>query len=110
MKLEKILSPAELHQFNRLAKQAHQDGAGSVRMHLANRGLVVIGIRGGGQLLTWFCAPAKTINEAILTETAVIAGIGAIGLAYSIELELLATESADLATKAIRKAAQCKMH
>ncbi|MDP2443287.1 hypothetical protein [Rhodoferax sp.] len=110
MKIDTLLTPSEMVDLNALVAQAHQDGAGSVRMHLANRGLVVIGILGGGQLLTWFCAPAKTINEAILTETAVIAGIGAIGLAYSIELELLATESADLATKAIRKAAQCKMH
>lgn len=110
MKLKNILTSPEMDQFNRLVKQAHQAGAGSVRLHLANRALVVIGILGGGQVQTWFCAPAKTMNEAILTETAVMAGIGAIGLAYSMELEVMAAESADLANQAIRKAAQCPLH
>lgn len=110
MKLEKILTPADIHQFNRLVKQAHQAGAGSVRMHLVARGLVLIGVLAEGRVLTWFLAPAKTENEAILTETAVLAGIGAIGLAYSIEMQLLATDAEELATEAIRKAAKCKMH
>lgn len=110
MELKKILSTTELSELNRLVKQAHRAGAGSVRMHLQKRGLVVICILGGAQILTWFCGPAKNTNEAILTETAVLAGIGAIGLAYSIELEMIAADSADLASRAIEKAAKCKMH
>lgn len=110
MKLKNLLNATEMDQFNRLVKQAHQAGAGTARLHLANRGLVVIGVLGDGQVQTWFCAPAKTLNEAILTETTVMAGIGAIGLAYRMELDVMASESADLATQAIRKAAQCPLH
>jgi hypothetical protein len=108
MKLQNILTPTEMVDFNRLEKQAHKDGAGSVRFHIPKRGLVVIGILGNAQLLTWFLAAAKTESEAILTETTVLAGIHSVSQAYTMQLTSMATEASDLATEAIQKAAQCK--
>jgi hypothetical protein len=107
MKLQNILNHAEMTEFGRLEKQGHQDGAGSVRFHLPKRGVVVIGILGNGQLLTWFLAEAKTEFEAILTETTVLAGIHAVGMAYTMQLTSMSTEASDLATEAIKKASQC---
>jgi hypothetical protein len=105
--MKSILSPTDKAEFDRMCKQAHKEGAGSVRFHIPKRGLVVIGILGNGQLLTWFLAEAKTESEAILTETTVLAGIHAVGMAYTMQLTSMATEASDLATEAIQKASQC---
>lgn len=110
MKLEKLLTPTELAAFNKMAQQAVKTGAGSVRFYTPQRHLCVIGIFADGRLMTWFATPARTEREALLNQTVVEAGITAIGLAYATQQQVLAAESADMATQVIRKAAQCKMH
>lgn len=110
MKLEKILTHAELKQFQKMIQHASKTGAGNVRLHCPDKHLVLIGIVAAGELMTWFCTPAHTPAEAVLSETVVMAGITAIGMAYAAEQHVMAAESADQANEAIRKAAQCKMH
>lgn len=101
MKLETLLTPGDLAQFNQLVAQAHQAGAGAVRMFIEAQGIVVVGIVSGGQLLTWFASPAHSMVEAVLTERVVLAGIAAAGMV----LNELTNSSAQIATDAIKKAA-----
>jgi len=110
MKLETIFTHSELKQFNKMIQQAHKTGAGSVRLYCPEKRVVLIGIVAAGELMTWFCTPAHTPSEAILSETVVMSGITVIGMAYEAEHQVMAAESADLAAQAIQKAAQCKMH
>jgi len=75
MKLETLLTPTDMTQFNQLVSQAHQAGAGAVRMHIVAQNLVVIGILGAGELQTWFASPANDLVEALVTERVVLSGI-----------------------------------
>ena len=94
MKIDTLLTPSEMVDLNALVAQAHQAGAGAIRMFIEARGLVLIGIVKHGQLMTWFAAPAHSLVEAVMTERVVLAGITAAGLAAS----------AQIATDAIKKA------
>jgi hypothetical protein len=108
MKLENILSNAEMTSFDRMCHQAHQDGATSICFYVPKRELVVIGVLGpGGVLQTWFLAPAATISECTVVESVVLAGINVMSSAYSLQMTAMVKESADLATEAIQKATQC---
>lgn len=100
MKLENLLPPSDMAQFNELLAQSHQAGAGAVRLFAETQSLVVIGIVSGGQLLTWFASPAHSLVEAVLTERVVLAGIAAAGMA----LNELSSSSAQIATDVIKKA------
>lgn len=100
MKLETLLTPGEMNELNTLVAQAHQAGAGAIRMFIEARSLVLVGIASGGQLLTWFASPANSLIEAIVTERVVLAGLAAAGMA----LNELNHSSAQIATTAIKKA------
>ncbi|PJC18220.1 MAG: hypothetical protein CO066_01450 [Comamonadaceae bacterium CG_4_9_14_0_8_um_filter_60_18] len=100
MKIETILTPADVHQFNQLVAQAHQAGASGVRFFSEVNHVVVVGIVAGGELLTWFASPAHSEIEAVLTERVVLAGIQAAGLA----LKMMQSGAAQIATDAIKKA------
>jgi hypothetical protein len=102
MKLETLLTTGEMTELNTLVAQAHQAGAGAIRMFIESRSLVVIGIASGGQLLTWFASPAHSLVEAIVTERVVLAGIAAAGTV----LNEITNSSAQIATNAIKKAAK----
>ncbi len=104
MKLENLLNQTDLTHFKKLVAQAHQEGAGAVRMYVEADHIVVIGIAGGGELLTWFASPAHSLEEAVLTERVVLSGIQA----ASMLLNLMQTSSAEIATNALKKAS--KMH
>lgn len=108
--LQKILTPGELIQFQKMAQQAIKLNAGSFHLHCPDQGVTVIGIAAGGELMNWFCTPANTPAEAALTEVVVMTGITALGMFYELDRQLLAAESADLADRVISKAAQCRMN
>ena len=100
MKIENLLSPTDLEQFNALVAQGHQAGAGAVRLFIESQSLVVVGITSGGQLMTWFASPAHSVVEALVTERVVLAGI----TAASASLNQITSSSAQLATEIIKKA------
>ncbi|NCP44813.1 MAG: hypothetical protein GW822_15500 [Sphingomonadales bacterium] len=100
MKLETLLPPADAAHFAALVAQAHQQGASGVRLYCESAHVVVVGIIGNGELLTWFASPAHSEIEAVLTERVVLAGIQAAGLA----LKMMQSGAAQIATDAIKKA------
>lgn len=104
MNLNDLLNTAELNELNSLVLQAHQAGAGAVRVYSEAQHVVVIGITSGGQLLTWFAGPAHSEVEALVTERIVLTGIRTAGLMMS----AIEQSSQDIAADAINKAQ--KMH
>jgi hypothetical protein len=102
MKLENLLSPIDLQQFNELVAQSHLAGAGAARLFVESQSLVLIGILSEGKLLTWFASPAHSLIEALVTEKVVLAGL----VAAAAVLNETTNSSAQIATDVIAKASK----
>ncbi len=100
MKISALLSPDELSQFNDLVNQAAAKGAQAVRWYSSTHQLLVIGICDGGEVLTWFAAPAGDAAQAQLAEMVVLSGCAQIGAA----MQQINASAVGQAQKAIRKA------
>lgn len=101
MKLETLLTPGELHDFNTLVAQATTHGAQAVRWHSTLSHVLVLGICADGELLTWFASPAYSEAEAELVQTIVLQGLSQSGAVMA----LAQKNACDLAADAIQKAA-----
>lgn len=101
MKLETLLTPGEIQDFNTLVKKATHEGAQAVRWHSTTSNVLVLGICAHGELLTWFASPAHDAAEADMVQKIVLHGLSQMGA-----LTAMATQSAHaLAADAIQKAA-----
>jgi hypothetical protein len=108
MKIETLLPLTEATQFHQLVKEANQAGAGGVRFYSEAQQLVVIGIVGQGELLTWFASPAHSHVEAMVTERVVVAGMQTASTVLAALVETRQTDVQALANDAIKKAS--KLH
>jgi hypothetical protein len=104
MKITDLLSAPEMSAFNALLAQASEAGAGAIRYHSAASNVAVIGICQGGELLTWFCAPAHGDTEALVVQGVILSGIAQASAAVA----QIQGNAANVAQDAINKAS--KMH
>lgn len=100
MKLETLLIPGELADFQALVGQATEADAQAVRWHSPSSNVVIIGICACGELLTWFASPAHTATEADVIQLIVLGGLVQIGT----DISVMSKSSAVLANNAIEKA------
>lgn len=102
LKLESMLTPNELEQFDALVRQATETGAQAVRWHSQSTGVLVVGLCSGGQLLTWFASPAHNQEEASVVQAIILSGIAQAGAGFA----ALQTGADDFAASVIAKAAR----
>lgn len=100
MKLETLLSPGELQDFNALVTQATEQGAQAVRWHSTVSDVLVLGICAEGELLTWFASPARGAAEAELIQNIILQGLSQTGMATAIALKNADAMAADAIQKA----------
>lgn len=102
MKITDLLKPDEVRAFNALILEAAGAGAGAIRYYSATSNIAIIGICQGGELATWYCAPAHGNTEALLVQSVVLGGI-----AYAAAAVMQIQDgAADIAQQAIQKASK----